>query len=234
MKIAVNQQGNTLFIIFITIALFGVLSAAIWNSSLQSNYDLDDDARTISLAKYAQKLGHMRDAILRLKTVNECSDTEISFAYDSDNDGDVDASDDYWNAASSTDCYVFHPDGGQMSFPSLPNNVNDGSEIVITAANQIESAGTTAHELYIIIPKLTLESCNELNARFGASTNADGSPIVEGSNFTTTNKFTGSFGSSGAVNNANGEAEICMQATKVNTVDVTGDEYYFFYTLIIN
>ena len=233
MKIATNQQGNTLFIIFITIALFGVLSAAIWNSSLQSNYDLDDDARTIALAKYAQKLGHLRDAVLRLKTVNECSDTEISFAYDSDNNGNVDASDDYWNAASSTDCYVFHPDGGQMSFPSLPSNVNDGSEIVITAANQIEDVGTTAHELYVIIPMLSLEACNELNARFGASTNADGSPIEEGSNFTTTNKFTGSFSLSGAVNNTNGETEICMNATRVNAVDV-GDEYYFFYVLITN
>ncbi len=228
-----REGGNAFFIILLAVALLGAFTATVMNIEKDGG-DGSQEQQAIQLGKMVQSFGGIRDAIYKLKMVNECADGEISFVHDSNTDGAYSSADDYWNAAAPISCYLFDPGGAGLGVPAIPKGVNDGTAWAVTANNRIVGVGDESQaDLAIIIPNLTLSACNELNRNFGAPTNTDGSPIEEGSNLVTTPLYVGTWGTSGAnlIDNVSGSTEVCVNATQVDGT-AAGDNYYFIYTLV--
>ena len=100
------ERGNVLFIIFIAVALFTALGFAITDSG-GSNMAVNDTNAKITSSEIVQMVEQLRTTVNRLEFLNDCDVTEISFAYDSNSDTTVDATDDYWNA-SAPDLSLIH------------------------------------------------------------------------------------------------------------------------------
>lgn len=177
-----QQNGNALFIILIAIALFGGLTYAMSQSN-SGSADIDDERLTLNAAEIAQIASTIESTVKELMAVNGCTDTQISFAYDSDGDGDVDASDNYWNNSAPANgmCNVFGENGGKLAFPALDASLFDPAKsalyqfgkIFITStscvadvgtgpSNTCNSSGPDDEELTLYLPNITKELCTEL------------------------------------------------------------------------
>ena len=105
------KRGNVLFLILLAIALFAVLSYAVTQSSRSSGRDAAAENAITDAAQITQYATLVEQTVTRLRLSNGCRDTQISFAADSDGDGNwYDADDDYHNpnAPSDFSCHVFH------------------------------------------------------------------------------------------------------------------------------
>lgn len=121
-----NRNGNALFLILIAVALFAALSYAVTNSG-RGGGGVDRETAVLQASEILQYGSSIATAITRMKIISGCQDTEISFHYDSNNDGDLDTdgSDDYYNpnSAGKTECYVFHRDGGGLNYKEAPTDL---------------------------------------------------------------------------------------------------------------
>ncbi len=84
-----------------------------------------------------QYFGQLENAFQRMKIINGCSDTEVSFHFDADGNGTLDTAwpDGYYYNPSATrnECFVFHPDGGGLNYRDPP------LEYLIDAADYLQS-----------------------------------------------------------------------------------------------
>lgn len=109
--------------------------------------------------------------------INSCSDTEISFHYDSDADStlETDGSDNYYNSSSPTDFsyHVFHSDGGSLFYKAAEEILLDTSlsvspfcgETIFTQTRLGSSAtarymGTIAYDLLFYLPYVSDTVCD--------------------------------------------------------------------------
>ncbi len=174
-----QQNGNVLFIILIAIALFGALSIAMTETNSGAT-DIDDEKLMLAASEIAQTASDIKNAVDQLVAVNGCGDTQISFAFDSDADGDVDSADDYWNANAPSNgmCNVFGESGGGLTFPELNPDFLDSANSAeplygkyhFSGASQLRNVGTseacgdreTSVELLIHAPYLKREVCEQI------------------------------------------------------------------------
>ena len=190
-----HERGNVLFIIFIGIALFGALSFAVSNmmrgGSGTGNIVSEEKAALYAgeILDYARGV---RQTVRELQISNGCSDTEISFQHDEDNDGDFnDTGENYSNPNAPTDhsCHVFHPDGGGLRWSNLPIEIYDTEfadtsasygQVFYTAFFEILNVGDdcgedSCVELSFIIPDIKPNICDAINSKVGIdSISADG------------------------------------------------------------
>ncbi|MAM34377.1 MAG: hypothetical protein CMH28_04815 [Micavibrio sp.] len=176
-----KENGNILFLILIAVVLFAALSYAV-SSSQSGGQNADRERSTIAASTLIQEITLIKNTIQRMKILNNCSDEDITFVYDSDLDNDLDSDDDYWNLnLPSTKCYVFHPDGGGLRFPEPAKDIGAGSEIIFTGFNWVDDVGTSAADLIAITTNITRTACDQINRELGAPT-TNGEPVEEGSN----------------------------------------------------
>mgnify|MGYP000082287659 CR=1 FL=1 len=225
-----NSQGNALFLILIAVALFAALSYAI-TSSGRGGGGIDKETTSLAVAQLMQTVGGLHTAIQRLQIINDCSDTDISFIYDSDNDGDMDGDDDYRHFdLTRTDCWLFHPDGAGLSFPEIPTGINNGDPMIFTGFSFVPEVGTSASDLILFVPYLTLEACNLINKNLNAPTD-NGDPIEEGSGVSD-NQFYGVYVTGGGINNLDGVQGACFNGTNFGSETGVGDSYFYYSVLI--
>ncbi|MGB1077316.1 MAG: hypothetical protein ACPG05_03340, partial [Bdellovibrionales bacterium] len=108
-----KQNGNVLFLILIAVALFAALSYAVTQST-RGGGNADEETTLIRSAELTQYVSAVKTAVLRL-TINGCSETDISFEHANWGHTDYDHT-----PPASTDCQVFHPDGGGISWQEPP------------------------------------------------------------------------------------------------------------------
>ena len=224
-----REAGNALFLILIAVALFAALSYAV-TSSGRGGGGIDKEQASILAARISQYSGLVGQAVTRLKMINGCSDTEISFHYDSDGDGTLenDGSDDYYNVNSvtNTSCYVFNPDGGGLSFETLESVAFDTvcpggfwcSNFVFTGDSAVPGVGTAENELVVFLSDITEEICVELNRNF------NGTSTIPNSGFWV-NKFTGTYPAITTMTVPSGQMSGCFTAG--------APAYYVFYNVLI-
>lgn len=206
------QSGNALFLILIAVALFAALSYAI-TSSGRGGGGIDREKKAINASQVLQYAASVQQAIQRMQMVNGCSDTQISFAYDSNSDGSVDASDDYWNASAPSECYVFGSDGGGLVFndftaetytpqSELSNSNNYGKPMFVGGAQVLgvgsdcdpaTSGDTSCKDLLLWFHYMDPDLCKSLNENLGIDissyVNENVSNISDADNW----KFTGTY-----------------------------------------
>lgn len=179
-----NARGNILFLILLAIILFAALTYAV-----SSNMNVKEDqristekAQTIA-SQIIQYTSLVENTVNRLKLVNGCSDTQLSFQ----NSG-VSG---YANGSAPDNCKVFDPAGGGVAWqtpdPSWFISPADAAALA-TAGNaygvyQIPSTqcvqgmgtgtcdGTAAtKDLVIGLKYLNKKICDAINAKLGYST----------------------------------------------------------------
>ena len=252
------QKGNALFLILIAVALFAALSYAVTNSG-RGGSGIDREQAELQISQILQYGASIKTAIMRMKITSGCSDTQISFHYDSDGDGalETDGSDDYYNpnANGLTECYVFHTDGGGLSFELPPADFFSvtglpkwGEQYSFVGTDCVPDVGTGAGsicynngtiddtELNMVLVGINDEMCQALNARVGY----DGDiPTMSDSwgNFYDTTFITGSFkgvygtSATGSSHLVTVEASTSGQPTSC-FLDLTANANIVYYSLL--
>ena len=172
-----QQNGNVLFIILITIALFGALSLAVMESG-RSGQNIDQEKTLIGVSEMIQYAEAVSTAIGRMKFLHDCQYAEISF------DSDAWPENIYENATGTNKCSVFHPDGGGLSVATPPQAVLSDVNGVISHEESalghyffdsrrhvvgIGADGDAARELLIRV-QVTEAACQEINKRIRGTT----------------------------------------------------------------
>jgi len=113
-----GAAGNALFLILIAVALFAALSYAVTNSG-RGGGSIDREKASLIASQLIQYMGMIDRAIIRIRTVNQCRQNQISFVYDSNEDGVITGGDSYYNpnsdALADSSCRVFSPEGGNIT-----------------------------------------------------------------------------------------------------------------------
>lgn len=163
-----RESGNALFLILIAVGLFAALSYAITQSG-RSGAGIDKETIAIELAKVAQYGASIQSAVQRLKLINGCSDTEISF--------ENNVTSYYTNPGAPDSCKVFGPEGGSVTHPSGPSN----AIWVATSAGfhrenygylagiSIPDIGTAENELLMTFRLKSEDICREVNRIYNGS-----------------------------------------------------------------
>jgi len=224
-----DQKGNALFLILIAVALFAALSYAVTQSG-RSGGGVDKEKLILQASQVIDYVGQVEQTISRMRLINGCADTDISF------ENPITAG--YTNATSPADksCHVFDPEGGGLSY-NAPNSAwfdlthsaeARYQEWFFTGRPMIWSQGTDASELMIALPYITLELCQELNKKLGTSI----PPTLENDGpYDLTIPFVGAYVPSGPGPDANdGEYTNCVEGD--GTTFLTAGGYHFYHILI--
>jgi hypothetical protein len=198
-----TQSGNILWLVLISIALLGALTAMFARSSGTSDdtgkYERDAIHAT-SLMRYGAGL----DSAVQNLLARGCSENELSFWYigdDTNGNGADDAGDVSHNSTSPGDysCHIFHQNGAGITVPNFSDSLYaDVSQKrhIIDANHCIQGIGTSspctssAVELTLSIFPLTKSLCMAINNMVGADNPSD-APPTESSSPTA---FTGTYG----------------------------------------
>ena len=170
-----HARGNALFIILIAVALFTALSYAITQSG-RGGGSTEKERVDLIAAEILQDAAAVLTAIDRVKLVNGCQETEISF--DSPH-APVGA---YTNPNSPLDksCHVFEPEGGNIPWQTYPASIGDSGETAYAYAtgsgHPIGGFGNALlGDLYMVLPQVStsatfsefMDVCRALNRRVG-------------------------------------------------------------------
>lgn len=198
------QSGNALWFILIAVVLLGGLTILMTRSSSTSDDSGDYERNRIHASEMMRYANGISTAVQNLIS-RGCSESQISFWYDSDNDGSEDASDLYYNAAAPMNktCHVFAPEGGAIVY-APPKDVwlnATGEKIDYVGAEQcIANVGTgdttcdnSNTDLMYQVIAIKPELCMAINNMVGID-NTGGLPPTEAHGST---RFTGSFAANG-------------------------------------
>ena len=194
-----SEKGSVFFYIILGIALFATLAFTVSRGmrGKQTAAMSERKAEIIAsdILSYTQKLAQTVDMLRR----NNCSESELSFSYDSDGDGNYqDSGDTYYNADAPSDlsCHVFHPSGGNIKFIEIPeipvSELNSGDLLYnITGSLRTSLGDAMNNELAIMIISNTSNStwtspeypnmrllCEKINNLLGHSFSTNGRNIL--------------------------------------------------------
>lgn len=171
-----GASGNVLFLILIAVALFAALSYAVTQSSKGGGGNISRDKAKLIASEIVQYATQMEQTISRMKLINKCADTQISFE-NSVVAGYINA-----NAPADKRCHVFDANGGGLSYEDLPENWGDTgysaqthyghpfftSDLCIptqgSARNPCWNSGlTTDKPIALVVPYIQEEICAAIN-----------------------------------------------------------------------
>ena len=219
-----SERGNAMLWILVCIALFAALSYAVMGGSQGGGGDVSREKTALGVSELAQYADTLRSAAQRLLIQEGCSESQLSFE-----PSPFPGSGDYYNSAAPGDyrCHVFHPAGGGVTAQAIPDEVlttpGGGSE-TITGDIVVDSLGTARSELGLLVSPLTIQACQEINAKFAQM---DAAAVPPEDAVTSTAKFTGSYtagadpwGSQSSVANAlSGQTNSCREIGSSGTYE---------------
>ena len=140
-------RGNILFLILLAVALFAALSYAVTQSTRSSGKNIADEDAQLAATRLIQHASNIEAVVQRLRLSNGCRETQLSFAADSDNDGDWYDTDDNFhnpNAPSDLSCHIFHVNGGNIPPNLYVGELNDGTTWMFHSQVCIPGIGTSS------------------------------------------------------------------------------------------
>ncbi|MGM0421756.1 MAG: hypothetical protein ACQEQL_01505 [Pseudomonadota bacterium] len=242
-----NTNGNALFLILIAVALFAALSYAVTQSG-RGGGNIDREKDDLIASGVIQQAGLLEHAVRKVKTLGGCTDAQVSFHYDSNGDGTVDGSDHYNNPdAPGTHCYVFHPNGGGITFPTAPEDWLDSAQSANSVygkwafrAERLSNIGIYSNaDVFAILPFLRKETCLAINRKLGVP-EYSGDPPQEHDDvhYQTHHQFIGSASWTGSSmqtmtlgKSFAGEHSACIEGGP-NGGDQVG-QYFFYHVLMV-
>lgn len=125
-----QESGNILIIILIAIFLLGSLTAMLSRSGDSNNETGDFEQNSIAASSILKYASGIEAAVTQLRQ-RGCSENQISFQHDEDNDGDYNDNDEsYYNLNAPLDlsCHVFAPEGAGMEFINIDTKLLDEAQ----------------------------------------------------------------------------------------------------------
>lgn len=188
-----NQNGNALFIILIAVILFAALSYAVTSSSRTGDTQITRENTRLNIAKVESFVATTRAGIQRTVLVNKANPWDLSFKNNAWLYVNGSVKDPIGTPADPS-LFIFHPSGGAvtaMAFDGLARdcpsctafNTKPGSGAMNWCA--VPNIGSTAPELIMGIGGITIDACQQINAKEGIATIADDAPGYAPQNFTT-------------------------------------------------
>lgn len=217
-----SEKGNVLFIILITIALFGALSFAVSHmmrggdpSAVMSEKD------GLFAAEIIEKARQFRQATQEMRMNNGCAVENISFEHP------LLSGYEHTPAAPEL-CHLFHPSSGGVNYSRPPADWLDKSQSarngyghwfftgescvfgVGTGGSDCATAnGNSDSELIAVMPWITLSICKEINAALGVTGKGEAPPRAAGESWDSAiTKYTGSFTQEGAIQSSGSDASV--------------------------
>ncbi len=238
-----RQSGNILWIILVSIALIGAVTATFTRSSSTSDDTGEYERNTIAASEIMRYAKSLEVAVQNL-LMRGCSENELSFWHDSNGDGAENGSDDYYNDEAPEDrsCHIFTPEGAGLTWVDWTTKLSryeiGTNTLHIAGASEIKGVGSDCHpannarcaELYVRFRLTKAEAlCRELN-RIAAG--PSDMPVGAGISGTL---FTGSFSSSATIGIASNllEVEGLTSACYQDTDLYNGTPLYDFYHVLI-
>lgn len=103
MSVYSRQRGNILFLILLAVVLFAALSYAVTSNERGQVKSAAAESLQTAAAQIVQYATLMENTVNRLKLINGCSDTDISFSVTTNAD------------PTGKKCWVYHAAGGGMA-----------------------------------------------------------------------------------------------------------------------
>jgi hypothetical protein len=159
-----NSNGNALFLVLIAVALFAALSYAVTQTG-RGGASVDKEKAGINASQIVQYFSAMEAAVNKLKLVNGCTETQISFQRDWNDSGAVqDIAADAYNASAPADgsCHIFDANGAAFIYNPMP----EGSQ-TLTSRIAIQDIGTASQDIIAALMDINQATCQEINRGFG-------------------------------------------------------------------
>lgn len=225
-----HERGNILFLILLAVVLFAALSYAVTSSMRGGGKDASDEQAKALAATLIQQGTELANAATRLKLINDCKNTELSF------ENDIVAGYSNSSAPVSKKCHFFDPAGAGMAWPAADSElfipyadfdsgwIQNAGKFMFTGTIPVKNIGLTdttpaSNELVIYIPFITEKVCNAINASIGISI----PPAEQIANFTGGDMH--KFGPSGYDTLNNGILEQIGNENATNGQNVAGQSY---------
>lgn len=234
-----NQRGNILFLILIAVALFAALSYAITSSSRAGEGGLSKDKLKLAASQVTQYFAQIESAVSRLKTIQRCSDSQLSFENTifKRNNG-TDFQPDGHNGSAPTDnrCDIFNAAGGAVVMKALPTEVVYGA--APTGATDLQSGamalvtptiaqvGSSAPDLAILIAHINPDLCAIINEKNGLPHPDDmATDIPDG------NVYAGNFNGTFTTGYNVGETATQLAGKRTFCVETSANDYQMFHVV---
>ncbi|MCB1558168.1 MAG: hypothetical protein KDJ50_04525 [Alphaproteobacteria bacterium] len=153
-----NCAGNIIFYVLIGIFLVGLLTAAIRNvGGGIDNIDKED-----LLLKAGQVQRHAAEMARGVSILmdNKVSEADLRFAH-------PDAPSEYGVITTNPENQVFGLEGGRATYRTPPSGVNDGSGWEVFGFSQIPQVGSDKADLIAVLPNVSQQFCEIINAQLG-------------------------------------------------------------------
>lgn len=169
----VEEGGNILFLILLAVVLFAALSYAVTSSLRGGGSDASKESAQVQAATIIQYAAQLEQSIQRLRLIKNCADTQISFQYDQNGDGVINASDtNYKNDLAPSDyrCHLFHPNGAGVAQIVPPAAFANSQLFLFTAGDFVRNIGTSCSavnctELVIQLNEIRDDLCQAINKK---------------------------------------------------------------------
>lgn len=214
-----SEQGNAFFLVMIGVVLFAGLMFTLSRGARQGGENITKKQAEIAataVLDYAQRMERGVNNVMRTVTFSE---QDISFTNKFQSGAGFDNPN-----CNSPRCEVFNPSGGSISYIPPTDTMNAGDAWLVSGDNTVPGIGTGAEaDLLLILNKVRVSVCTEINDRLGISTLPTDSDGIETATF-----FTGTYTASDVLGGAanSGLSAACVQNTSPDP-----DEYVFYYVL---
>ncbi len=223
------QRGNILFLILLAVVLFAALTYAVTGSQKGQVKDVSSEKADTLAATILQTGSLTENAINRLKLVNGCADTQISF--------DSPTVSGYYYAASPADkhCYVYDPAGAGLSFPQPPPELGNVQYWFNGRTKWLKAGAAAGASLVMALPINSAALCAAINKALG-------NPATLAVDWIDSTKFKGGYSPNNGFPDDGGNMtgyELktigCLQTYTGNQTyyDQVGAPYFYYHVLIL-
>ncbi len=239
-----SQNGNVLWFVLITIALFGLLSVVLSRNSASVNQSGDAEKARIKATQIMRYASGLESAIEKLRITNGCSENDISF-----DNTDVTG---YENLNSPADksCHVFDAYGGGMTYEQPKDNWLDDAhasaqgyeDLFFTATAEVTGIGTdcgnaACMDLILFVPYLRRDVCLAINRVLDNVPAYSGNPPANDGTIALgdAEKFIGSFNSNNVLEGtSSGRSFAGLNAACIEDNGNGGGsgEYFYYHVLL--
>jgi hypothetical protein len=227
-----QESGNILWIILVSIALIGAVTATFTRSSSTSD-DTGEYERNMIAASEIMRYAKSLEVAVQNLLMRGCSENELSFWHDSNGDGAETGADMGYNATARDDksCHIFRSEGAGLEYKIWNASFLDGAYsaqatfgwTITSGSVRIEDIETTNNELVMYIPWLNKQVCAAVNqiAGIGSAMPSDNFQAVS---------FAGNFTPSATP--VIGDEEAALAGKTTFCAQWGGTWYYFMHVLL--
>ena len=181
----IGNAGNALLLILIATALFAALSYTVFLSGKNAR-TLSDEELALGVAQMLDYASKVDQAVRHVMLENGCTETQVSFLWDSDGDGSSETNGDDWNynplSPPDNSCHIFEPEGGGLVYQDIPQaiaadpidyvDVDTDSFYWFTSQNELQGIGESyasgsdnGTDIVMFGLNITEDACKYINRR---------------------------------------------------------------------